>query len=665
MAIERATRVQRTLKSHEETYWASRRGWSPLGMPSIPTSSSIATSQSEAITPLLSPSRKRPLHPSSEYGPNTTPILGVHLSGTPSPSKATTSIKQPSMGTSGGESQSRTCQNKPPALVEAARKTQRQRPSQTQRQKAEIERLTRELRESRACVDDMSAVLREEKARLEAEVSRTLQLKQEHGKLQRENEDLRRSQVLMEQKLQARVRSEDIESELEKCRLERETLKADLANEKVASMEIRQKWEQGCQVVRDAIAVYQADTVKWVNEHKVLEDAIKDRDKTVLQLQQTLRLSGDELEHAKQTSEELQVILREQKSRLEKLGSKVRRTGIEFAGVRNCYADRRMPTTKILDTCDNLGARILGISDDETTLDPDSIIISRGCISTASGPFSPFGHFDLRHFDLGNIVIGYVFTRPWKAIVSRFSSITTSFGFSSSASSHLRTRGNLARTSSFTTLPLARIPCTETSGPPSDLLERVGGFAPISSYAVEAQTRSDSGRGARFGWRGLLSRRTGTDGGTSGCIVNAPKVRRGKAFELEDPAPPVPPPTELASAIQRSTCSASPRQIDPSEIQPVMPQQLLSTVPISSIPAQRTDSETDHPLTSGLCSSSTEDDHLVDVDWSLDDLVYLSDPPTQSPRSSLERANGLGSGSPGEDGDPITMFVRVQNQCWR
>ncbi|KAK1220677.1 hypothetical protein PQX77_016503 [Marasmius sp. AFHP31] len=283
-----------------------------------------------------------------------------------------------------------------------------------------------------------------------AEISHTAKLNQECDNFRRDNQDLRWSNKELTDKLEARERelkereadwstaqktkSEELEAvkererkledqvkvtveelkgsniareavrtELEKCKLEKETLKVDLEKEKSASMEIRQR---GYKAVREAVAIYEANTVKWYGEKKTLQEKIKDQEETIVRLHEASKSEDDDLERvmelqsqtaelerakskvsradkkAEQDEENLrglQAELDRQGSKLgglhpaaffqflttlraEKLSNKVRTLGTDFAQVRIRFAGGNFPVTEVLETCDNLGGRTLSIS---------------------------------------------------------------------------------------------------------------------------------------------------------------------------------------------------------------------------------------------------------------------------------------------------------------
>ncbi|KAK1220678.1 hypothetical protein PQX77_016504 [Marasmius sp. AFHP31] len=225
-----------------------------------------------------------------------------------------------------------------------------------------------------------------------------------------------------------------VRAELEKCKVEMETLKADLEKERLASAATRQELEQGSQAVREAVAVYKADTVRWNAEKKTLQDNIRERDEAILRFHAASKSKDDELESVKKSSAllegEMKVISRSyaalqertsaddadlttirhqlqcQAAELERAKSEVSRAekkaeqgeenlrgfqakvdrqgsrlsgfhptvflqffdnsravklGEDFARVRSGFADGNSSVTAVLETCDSLGERTLGI----------------------------------------------------------------------------------------------------------------------------------------------------------------------------------------------------------------------------------------------------------------------------------------------------------------
>ncbi|KAL0069123.1 hypothetical protein AAF712_003809 [Marasmius tenuissimus] len=214
-------------------------------------------------------------------------------------------------------------------------------------------------------------------------------------------------------------------AELENYKAEIETFKADLEKERLASAANRQEVEQGSQAVREAVAVYKADTIRWNAEKKTLEDNIKEREDAILRLQAALKFKDDELDRVRKSSAslegEMEIISRSyadlqektsvddttltaikdqvesqtaelerakseistaenkaeqskenlrklqaerdrQRVKLEKLSGKARTLGTDLAGVRNRFVNGNSPVAEVLETCDSLGGRILGMS---------------------------------------------------------------------------------------------------------------------------------------------------------------------------------------------------------------------------------------------------------------------------------------------------------------
>ncbi|KAJ8080229.1 hypothetical protein PM082_017059 [Marasmius tenuissimus] len=307
----------------------------------------------------------------------------------------------------------------------------------------EVDRLTKEAETSKRLAAESSEILKQvqgqlDKAekKLEAEISHTTKLNQECDNFRRDNHDLRwsnkdltkklevregelkereadwskaqkttleeleavkererrledRLKVITEELKESNTTREALKTELEKCKLAKETLKGDLEKEKSASMEIRRRVEEGYHAVREAVAIYEANTIKWYDEKKTLEEKIKDQEETISRLHAASKSKDDDLERVKELQSRtveleransevsraekrvkqdeenlrgLQAELDRQGSKLEKLSNKVRTLGTDFAGVRIRFANGNFPVAEVLEACDNLGGRTLGIS---------------------------------------------------------------------------------------------------------------------------------------------------------------------------------------------------------------------------------------------------------------------------------------------------------------